>query len=92
MNEKSKSVCMGFNFHNKWFLWGVLGREIATDLPSRASGTITIAKTIAKMGAAGSAAPILAIVFKMLSGSGRLLGLSTDFGTGGKDFREHFRL
>ena len=55
MNEKSKSVCMGFNFHNKWFLWGVLGREIATDLPNRASGTITIAK----MGAAGSAAPIL---------------------------------
>ena len=60
---------MGVNFHNKWFLWGVLGREIATDLPNRASGTITIAK----MGAAGSAAPILAIVFKMLSGSRRLL-------------------
>ena len=42
MNGKSKFVCTGINFHKKWILWGVLGWEIAANLPYRASGTITI--------------------------------------------------
>ena len=41
-NVKSKSVCTGVDFHKKWFLWSVLGWEIATNLSYRASGTITI--------------------------------------------------
>ena len=41
-NVKSKSVCTGVHFHKKWFLWSVLGWEIATNLPYKASGTITI--------------------------------------------------
>ena len=41
-NVKSKSVCTGVNVHKKWFLRCVLGWEIATNLPYRTSGTITI--------------------------------------------------
>ena len=41
-NVKSKSVCTGVNFQKKWFLWCVLGWEIATNLPYRVSETTTI--------------------------------------------------
>ena len=41
-NDKSKSVCTGVNFQKKWFLWCVLGWEIAANLPYRTSETPTI--------------------------------------------------
>ena len=41
MNDKSKTVFTGINFHKKWGFTGVFGSELAAILPSAASKTTT---------------------------------------------------